>query len=269
MSGIQPLFESTMKMRQNEIAKFRQKKQNGWSQNAKHWEQYIDADKDRGRLFSKVISACTGELGKHKIKSLADFGCGEGLFLRVAVSGGFKSLQRAVGIDYCAEQIASARKRTPSEKVQLIQNDFESPLPDIGGTFDVVSAQMSFIECVDLSVPFENVSSVLGINGIFALSVLEPVDEVMRYLSNGTTATHVEKVDNTSCWVVAKRFVAGASESPAEYLRIVRPIEEYVAAAEAAGLFCTKQTSWKRNSKSATYKILCFKKRNGVANLGS
>ena len=144
-----------------------------WSSTPPEWaEQFGDeGDTTRQYLLNPVLFALLGEVsGQH----ILDAGCGQGYLCRLLTKRGASM----TGIEPAETGFAYAQKREQAELlgIRYLQADLSawSPIPE---TFDVVIANMVFMDIPDYLPALRNCVTALKQGGLLVFSLLHPCFE--------------------------------------------------------------------------------------------
>jgi ubiquinone/menaquinone biosynthesis C-methylase UbiE len=206
---------------------------NWWTINSPAWSKHIDADGNRTALLVRLAERARSLTGSIEQPRVADFGCGEGAFLRA-----LKRLVPAAaltGIDFCPTMLAEAGRRSSNLELtytlgDLEQSDF-APTPNV----DLVTSILAMDEMDQLELAFGNIAKALVPGGVAMLVVMDPLKEIER--NRKDLEAHLNgNVRPDDAVLLVKTFPTANMEPAAPYSRIVRPIAHYNAAAIASGL---------------------------------
>lgn len=107
-------------------------------------------------------------------KSLLDFGCGPGEFMKKFP----KEISKVVGADM-APMLVFARKRNPS--MEFIEWNGLDPIPTNMGMFDVIFSKMTLQFIEDLSLLASHFSKIMNVHGTLIISIHNPEKIVSEF----------------------------------------------------------------------------------------
>lgn len=211
-----------------------------WNCNATFWSHYIDAEMPRAELLDQLARRAS-ELARRvsTVPKIIDFGCGEGLLLRLC--GKHMPEAELTGVDFSTGMLELARERTQMLPVTFRRGDIETETLNLAPEFDVAAAILTLDEVEDLVGSFRNITASLRPGGSALVAVLDNQTERLRHTAylgaqNGLLG------DET--FLVIKHFNVGRQASPAPYNRIVRRTDNYIDAAKRSGLELEAKEIW-------------------------
>jgi SAM-dependent methyltransferase len=212
-------------------ADYHEKRRKWWDSNALVWARYVDADEARVQLFNRVAASVRAAIPNGDgQKRIADFGCGEGLFLRCCTR--YIPEISLVGVDYSDSMLALAAKRSQLAPIEHMKADIELDGHRFASEFHVATAILVLDEVERLDIAMAAISASLVPGGTAIIVVLDPTTELLRYSDAVKTSQGV----CDGCLVILKRFRIAGLYSPAPYCRVVRPFARYIQGARSAGL---------------------------------
>lgn len=215
---------------------FRAKKKEHWQANAELWSQSITEDRLRAGCFETIVDHIARSFSDAPPRCVADLGCGDGRFFQVV--GNRLPSWSCVGYDDCPSMLAIAGQRCAGLNAEFAQWDFEDRVGPPQASFDVVTANFSLLECVYLDTAIRNATALVREGGLFIVTVLEPLREIIRISekrSNGLV-TEIELTEQHEV-VLWSLFNVQGGQSRLPYPRIIRMTETYLAHVFACG-FC-------------------------------
>ena len=208
-----------------------------WTVNSPSWSEHIDADGNRGALLADLAQRAHALIRPAAERpAVIDFGCGEGAFLRA-----FKrTAPTAVlqGVDFCPTMLAEARRRSSDPALAYALGDLEKPGFATAFRADLVTSILAVDEMEQIGVAFRNLAGVLAPGGAAMVVVMDPIKEIERNRKD-LDAYFGGNLGNLGVGepvLLVKTFPKSGMAPAAPYSRIVRPLPQYAAAAESAGL---------------------------------
>jgi trans-aconitate methyltransferase len=239
----------------------------GWDNNTLFWARYIDSEGNRAAMLDRLAQHISDQVGGMAPKPrILDFGCGEGLFLRLCSQR--MPTAELTGIDFSASMLAIASNRSHLIPITFRLADIESTELSFTSDFDVAVSTLVLDEVEDLATSFGNIAESLRPGGTAVAVILDPITERLRhsfYLGNGGM---VDDADSDELFLITKHFRVGHNMSPSPYNRIIRPDADYIDAAGRSGLQLDGIEIWPVGSASASVligpmvRVLLFSKSN-------
>lgn len=234
-----------------------------WTINSPSWSAHIDADENRGALLAKLARRASELIALTESPVVADLGCGEGAFLRAfaRVAPG----ANLHGVDFCSAMLAEAGRRSGGFNVTYALGDLEEPgfMPSCSA--DVVTSVLAMDEMDQLEPAFCSIEKTLAPGGVAMLVVMDPFKEMER--NRGDLGKYLNgQARPEDALLLVKTFPRADMEPAAPYSRIVRPLEQYTAAAVAAGLRPETVEQWAHTvglgpySDTLLFDVLIFRK---------
>lgn len=215
-------------------AEYRTERRSWWTTNSPAWSAHIDADRNRGALLATVADMALAYARKAGLPlSVADFGCGEGAFLREFRKRAPEA--RLLGIDFCPAMLAQAKTRSEGLKIDYALCDLERRGSNVRPPVSLVTSILALDEMEGIDAAFGNIAAALGPGGICVVAVMDPQNERERNKEaldewlNGNASSDKPVL-------IVKTFPTNGLAPVAPYSRIVRSLAEYEASAIAAGL---------------------------------
>ena len=216
------------------VRKYAAMRSAGWVANAGLWSKYAKADPFRKSSYNGAIRAIMDEFPEHPGRPLtvADFGCGDGVLLERVGKRFPKS--RLFGLDNCREFDPVAMNR--NEPYEFISTDIEASEVNLPYPLDVVLCVLALIEMHPVDTVIGKIAAALRPGGIAVITVLDPTEELLRYLilKLSESDTTLLKVGNEL--VVASHFSVNNYRSPKPYYRFIRPLDIYLTVLKTHGM---------------------------------
>ncbi len=238
---------------------------NSWESNASFWARYVDSDRARFAMLDSLAKRVAMIVRrKCETPSITDFGCGEGLFLRLCHQYIPNSILR--GIDFCDSMLSLARERSNLVPVQFFKGDVEDENLTSFQESDLVTSIMTLDEVDSLDVPFRNIASTMKKGALAVVLTLDPVIELLRHRQYIAPESTHDDSNPPNGVLVIKHFLVGTQSSPAPYNRVIRPLANYFRAAARHGLQVVDFEEWPPQSVTATsfqdpvFDIMFFRK---------
>jgi SAM-dependent methyltransferase len=153
-----------------------------------------------------------------------EVGCGEGRVSRDLVARG----HRVTGLDASPTLLHAAAEADPASR--YVEGAAER-LPFADGSFDVVVAYNSLMDVADMPAAVGEIARVLTPGGRLCVCVTHPTSDAGRWLADGHFAVTEPYLEQRDVQVLVDRDGLAFTFEGAAY-----PLEDYVAALEAAGL---------------------------------
>lgn len=205
-----------------------------WTTNSPSWSTHIDADHNRSAMLAKLAQRAIGLAQRNGHLSVADFGCGEGAFLRILRQlAPDASLQ---GIDFCPAMLTEAQRRSEGLDLNYTLGDLEQPGFALRSRVHLVTSILAIDEMDQLDAVLQNIANTLTLGGTAMLVVMDPQKERERHRDALDAVCLNGQSHHDKPILVVKTFPSTGLAAVAPYSRIVRPLARYAAAAVAAGL---------------------------------
>lgn len=214
-------------------AEYGQIRSASWTLNADLWSGKLRADFFRKAVFSAMLAElwrCAHETAR-PFKAVADVGCGDGAFSRLAAA----KLPRLnfFGVDQCDK---FDRERSGKVNFEFIHADLECSGWAIPQGMDAAIAILSLIEMANIESAIKNIRDMLRPNGSLIFVVLDPNLELRRYQQYKIGDTQSELINVENECVISSYFEVEKQRSVAPYYRFVRPLRRYLEIIKSSGL---------------------------------
>lgn len=190
----------------------------------------LEADPIRHQLLVPSVLRVVGDVAGC---SVADIGCGPGMFLSAIESQGPR---RLVACDYASEMLALAAEQAPS--AELLRFDISvGPLP--GEEFDRILCIMVLhtIECLDLAL--HNLACGLSPRGLLTLCVPHPCFHYSQVQIDGWSSCQPKYRREDVSYPQQRELVNRFGYPQVEVKMFHRPISAYIDGILSAGLELT------------------------------
>jgi ubiquinone/menaquinone biosynthesis C-methylase UbiE len=203
-----------------------------WQAVADQWASHADTNDYRNEFLMPIMVAMVGDVAG---LDLLDLGCGEGGYGRGLARRG----ARVVGVDGSPRLIEVARERAASDNISVnLRCANANHLNGIAdASFDRVLASMSLMDVEDYPGAIREIARVLRPDGELLMSITHPCFQarVSRWIKDERGQPLFFAVDHYFDRLAWEEHMAAEFTRPV--LRRHRPLEDYMAAPLAAGLF--------------------------------
>ena len=164
-------------------------------------------------------------IGNIPSKGIIDVGCGSGVLTKILGKSG----KQVIGIDPSRKSIALARKLCKDfpniSFVESYAEDFHS-----SSNFDLAVSNMVFMDAVNISAIFNNISAILSDNGYLLFTITHPCFWPIYW-----NYFNKKWFDYYSEIPIRSNFVISAEKSKYETTHIHRPLNMYIKELNLAG----------------------------------